>query len=120
MPIEVKTLPVLYEIDSPATAVRYQGFEVKVTVEREITPTAVNELSVVTLEVESRQGFFMAGPTKKNIVVFSGQKSVIPINFIPLIAGSTTLPMITLTHNGHGWSTDPQQFSIPIVITYVT
>jgi hypothetical protein len=117
-PIEAKSLPVSYWIDAPTRAVRHEKFEVRVTIEKE--SSVRNELSLVTLRVETSPGFFIEGPTRKVIVVFSGQKSVIPIRFMPLGAGSTTLPTMVLTHTGPGRSYEPQKFSIPIVITYTT
>jgi hypothetical protein len=91
-----------------------------VTIEKDTQFPSANEISLVTLEIQAFPGFFVEGPTKMVVMVFLGQKSVIPISFLPLIAGSTTLPPIILTHNESGLSEEQQTFSVPIVVTYTT
>jgi hypothetical protein len=52
------------------------------------------------MEIQGVPAFYVDGPTKKTFSVFTGQKTVIPIRFLPLEAGSTTIPQITFTEVG--------------------
>jgi hypothetical protein len=77
-------------------------------------------MSIVNLEVQTAPGFFVEGPTKKVVVVFVGQKSVIPIRFLPLTAGEMTLPTITLSYSDVGQGGKTKSLLAPIVITYTS
>jgi hypothetical protein len=75
------------------------------------------DVSDIVLEIQAVPGFYIHGPTKKSFVVFSGQKTEIPIGFFPLEAGSTTLPLITLTEVVASHPR-PKRFLAPIVIIF--
>jgi hypothetical protein len=118
--MEEMITPLLCTIESPPTGVRYHKFEAKVTIEKNAQADNTNDLALVSVEVQTVPGFFVEGPTKRVIAVFVGQKTVIPIRFFPLTAGSLTLPQITLTDTTPGSQVKPKKLLVPIVITYTS
>jgi hypothetical protein len=109
---------VTFALDSPPTGVRYQKFKANVTIKKMNGKSPHDpEVSDVVLEIQAVPGFYIDGPTKKSFVVFAGQKIEIPIAFLPLEAGPTTLPPITLTEIIASNPT-PKRFLAPIVITF--
>jgi hypothetical protein len=117
-PIEYVSRTLLYTIESPSNAVRFQKFETKLIME--VNPEGVNppDVTAVTVEVQTIPEFFVEGPTKRTFHVFFGQKTVVPINFIALFPGTATLPLITVTDGTLGPTEKPKTFSVPIVIMY--
>ena len=104
---------VKFDFISPATVVRHQEFETRIVIDN----TAPNaELAVIMLEVQNAPGFFVNGPTKKMVTVFRGRTKEIPIRFLPLEAGSTTLPPILLADTCG--KMEPKKFMVPIVVTF--
>jgi hypothetical protein len=118
--LESANPPLLYSIESPPTGVRYRAIDTKVTIERNAKADRLTEVSLVSVEVLPVSEFFIEGPIKRLVVVFSGQKSVIPIRFLPLTAGSMKLPQITLIDSEGGTNGKSKILLAPIVITYTS
>jgi hypothetical protein len=109
---------VTFTLDAPPTGVRFQRVDARIVIEKSDSPTRSEaDVSVISIEVQQVNSFYVEGPTKKAIVVFAGQKREISIGFFPLEAGPMTLPPMTVTETtltGH----KAKKFVAPIVITF--
>ncbi|OHS98427.1 hypothetical protein TRFO_35167 [Tritrichomonas foetus] len=117
-PVEEVERQVLFHFISPPTAVLNEEFETTLVLERPANIRGGPEVVPVRVELGQSPGFFVNGPVRKHVVhIFRGQRKEIPIKFLPLEAGSTTLPQLLLTD-----TTFPNQkaksFVVPIVVTY--
>ena len=106
-----------FEFITPPTAELYKEFETKIIIQ---CNDNIKGPDVVPVQIDlgASPGFFINGPLKNHIVhVFRGQKKEVVIKFIPLEAGSTTLPQVLITDSSSE-SKEPKSFVMPIVITY--
>jgi hypothetical protein len=109
-----------FALEAPPAAVRGVTFEARVVIEKRATWLASREesdVAMIGLDVQVAAGFFIEGPLKRVVVVFAGQKKIIPIKFLALDAGPATLPAIVLTEVG-GPAPKTRRLIAPIAITY--
>jgi hypothetical protein len=74
----------LLTLETPSTAVCYQRFNTRVIIEKKPHSENDCDVNLIMMEIQTVPCFYVDGPTKKTFAVFSGEKTIIPISFLPL------------------------------------
>ena len=108
---------VLISVKTPRSVALNQEFNTTIIIER-INDNVGPNVVPIRFEISNSPGFYMCGPIKKHIeYIFKGQKKEFQVSFLPLKAGSTTLPQLQFTDTSIK-NSKPNVFIIPIVVTY--
>lgn len=103
-----------FEIEYPSSAVRGKEFEVRIILER-LRDNGLDN-GALNLTIEKSASFLINGPLQKKILIFEGQKRIIPIKLIPVDVGSLILPTVYI--NDTSTTMNPKKCITPIIVTY--
>ncbi|OHT05537.1 hypothetical protein TRFO_26674 [Tritrichomonas foetus] len=111
------TANVSFQVISPPSAVVNREFTATIIIECLNKENCPSVIPVVMEILQSSTFFIFANMNRHTIYLFKGQRKEIPIKFVPLEAGSTFLPQITLVDETIK-NANEKIFQIPIVVSF--